>query len=272
MTNRYQKTFEQCKNENRIALVPFVVIGDPDIEISIKIIKQLIDSGADALELGIPFSDPIADGPIIQAATIRALHSGFKISNLEKVFNAIREYNAEIPIGLLMYANLVMHYGMEKFVQDCAKWQVDSILIPDVPAQEAGLITPLTKKHGVQSVFIAPPNATPETLEQVAALSQGYTYLLGRVGITGTHVDVETPLTDVVNKLHEHNAAPLVQGFGISKPEHITQAVITGLDGAICGSAIVNLLAQSQDAGDELTKTLFKLDDFMQSLKKATYK
>ena len=171
MTNRYQKTFEQCKIDNRIALVPFVIIGDPNIDTSIEIIKQLIDSGADALELGIPFSDPIADGPIIQAATIRALNSGFKISNLEKVFNAIREYNYDIPIGLLMYANLVMHYGMEKFVQDCAKWQVDSLLIPDGPAQEAELITPLTKKHGVQSVFIAPPNAASKTLEQVADLS-----------------------------------------------------------------------------------------------------
>jgi len=271
MTNRYQKTFDLCKKENRIALVPFVVIGDPDVDTSIKIIKQLIDSGADALELGIPFSDPIADGPIIQAATIRALNSGFKIERLEKVFAAIREYNSDIPIGLLMYANLVMNYGMEKFVQDCAKWNVDSILIPDVPAQEAELITPLTKKHGVQSVFIAPPNATAETLEQVAKLSQGYTYLLGRVGITGTHVEVDTPLADVVNTLHSHKAAPLVQGFGISKPEHIVQAVETGLDGAICGSAIVNLIAQSQQSGDELAKTLSKLNDFMQGLKKATY-
>ena len=272
MTNRYQKTFEQCKKENRIALVPFVVIGDPDVDTSINIIKQLIDSGADALELGIPFSDPVADGPIIQAATIRALNSGFKISQLEKVFNAIREYNSDIPIGLLMYANLVMHYGMEKFVQDCAKWQVDSILIPDVPAEEAELITPLTEKHGVQSVFIAPPNATSKTLEQVAKLSQGYTYLLGRVGITGTHVEVETPLTEVVNKLHAHNAAPLVQGFGISKPEHIAQAVKTGLDGAICGSAIVNLIAKSQESGDDFAKTMAKLNEFMLSLKKATYK
>ena len=115
MINRYQKTFAQCKKENRIALVPFVVIGDPDLDTSIKIIKQLIDSGADALELGIPFSDPVADGPIIQAATIRALNSGFKISQIEKMFTAIREYNSDIPIGLLMYANLVMHYGMEMF-------------------------------------------------------------------------------------------------------------------------------------------------------------
>jgi len=272
MTNRYQNTFAQCKNENRIALVPFVVIGDPDIDTSIKIIKQLIDSGADALELGIPFSDPIADGPIIQAATIRALNSGFKISHLEKVFTAIREYNSDIPIGLLMYANLVMHYGMEKFIQDCAQWQVDSILIPDIPVQEAELITPLTKKHGVQSVFIAPPNATETTLEHVAQLSQGYTYLLGRVGITGTHVEVDTPLTDVVNTLRAHDAAPLVQGFGISKPEHITQAVETGLDGAICGSAIVNLLANTLESPDDLTQSLAKLDTFLQSLKKASYK
>lgn len=270
--DRYKKCFDKCNQENRIAFIPFVVIGDPNLEDSIAIIKQLIDSGADALELGIPFSDPVADGPIIQGATIRALNSGFKMSQLEKVFNSIREYNTDIPIGLLVYANLVMHQGIEKFIQDCAKWQVDSILVPDVPAEEAQLTKPLLDKHGVHSVFIAPPNATQETLKQVAQLSSGYTYLLGRKGITGTHVAADVPLADVVSKLKSENAPPLVQGFGISEPSHIQQAVKTGLDGAICGSAIVNLLATSRENGDALAKSLKKLNDFLQDLKSATIK
>ena len=271
-TDRYQLCFEKCKKENRIAFVPFVVIGDPNIDDSITIIKQLIDSGADALELGIPFSDPIADGPIIQGATIRALNSGFKMSQLERVFKAIRDYNADIPIGLLVYANLVMNSGIENFIQNCAKWEVDSILIPDVPVEEASLTKPLLDKHGVHSVFIAPPNATDETLKAVAHNASGYTYLLGRKGITGTHVAVETPLHEVVSKLRAENAPPLVQGFGISEPAHISQAVQTGLDGAICGSAIVNLIAQSRETEDDLAKTLIKLDIFLRDLKAATLK
>lgn len=270
--DRYQACFEKCEKENRIAFVPFVVIGDPNIEDSIKIIKQLIDSGADALELGIPFSDPIADGPIIQGATIRALDSGFKMTQLEKVFNAIRDYNADIPIGLLVYANLVMNSGIEIFIKNCVKWKVDSILIPDVPAEESDLIKPLLDKHGVHSVFIAPPNATDETLKAVAQKASGYTYLLGRKGITGTHVAVETPLHEVVSKLRAENAPPLVQGFGISEPAHITQAVKTGLDGAICGSAIVNLIAQSLESGDKLQVSLQNLDIFLRDLKAATFK
>jgi len=272
MKNRYQKTFDKCKQENRIAFIPFTVIGDPDIDTSIAIIKQFIDSGADALELGLPFSDPIADGPIIQAATIRALNSGFKMAQLETVFNAIRAYNADIPIGLLVYANLVIHYGLEKFIADCAKWQVDSVLIPDIPAEEAELLKPITNKYDVHSVFIAPPNATPDTLKKVASLSSGYTYLLGRVGITGTHVEADVPLADVVNLLQQHNSPPLVQGFGISKPEHIQKAVATGIDGAICGSAIVNLLATSRESGDDLGSSLDKLHGFIQPLKQATHK
>jgi len=271
-TDRYKKCFDKCKNENRIAFIPFVVIGDPDLEDSITIIKQLIDSGADALELGIPFSDPVADGPIIQAATIRALQSGFKMSQLEKVFIAIREYSAEIPIGLLVYANLVMHSGIESFIKKCADWEVDSILIPDVPVEESDLTKPLLDKHAVHSVFIAPPNASDETLLQVAHKSSGYTYLLGRKGITGTHVAAQVPLTDLVAQLKQQGAPPLVQGFGISTPEHIQQAVRTGLDGAICGSAIVNLLAESHARGENLSQTLEKLNSFLNSLKQATYK
>lgn len=269
---RYKKCFSKCEAENRIAFIPFVVIGDPNLEDSISIIKQLIDSGADALELGIPFSDPIADGPIIQGATIRALESGFKMSQLEKVFKAIRDHNADIPIGLLVYANLVMHQGIETFIENCAKWEVDSILIPDVPTEESDLTKPLLDKHSVHSVFIAPPNATDEVLEQVAHKSSGYTYLLGRKGITGTHVAADVPLTEVVAKLRKHNAPPLVQGFGISEPKHIQQAVQTGLDGAICGSAIVNLLNENRESGDGLKENLKKLDKFLQFLIAATHK
>jgi len=268
--DRYANCFAKCKKENRIAFVPFVVIGDPDIETSIAIIKQLIASGADALELGIPFSDPVADGPIIQAATIRALDRGFKMAHLDKVFAAIRDYDRDIPIGLLVYANLVMHQGMQKFIQQCDVWQVDSLLIPDIPAQEADTFLPLLDKHQVQSVFIAPPNATENTLQSVAELSQAYTYVLGRVGITGTHVDAQQTAVEHVETLRKYNAPPLVQGFGISKPEHIQQAAKSGLDGAICGSAIVNLVANSQAANDRLEITLSKLDDFITPLRSAT--
>jgi len=243
-----------------------------DIETSIKIIKQLIDSGADALELGIPFSDPIADGPIIQAATIRALESGFKMDQLDRVFAAIRDYDKDIPIGLLVYANLVMHQGMERFIHQCDVWQVDSLLIPDIPAEEAEMILPILNKHQVQSVFIAPPNATEQTLQKVAALSQAYTYVLGRKGITGTHDAAQQTSVEHVETLRKYDSPPLIQGFGISKPEHVAQAVQAGLDGAISGSAIVKVIADSFASGDRLEQTLAKLDAFVKPLQAATKK
>ena len=270
--SRYQKTFQACHSENRIAFIPFVVIGDPDIDTSIKIIKQLIDSGADALELGIPFSDPIADGPIIQAATIRALSSGFKIEQLQTVFQAVRSYNKDIPIGLLVYANLVMHQGMENFIKLCKQWDVDSLLVPDIPTEEAQLILPLLKQHQIESVFIAPPNASAQTLQQVAEYSQAYTYVLGRKGITGTHDAAEQTSTEHVSTLQKFNAPPLVQGFGISKPEHIQQARKAGLDGAICGSAIVDLIHQSHSSDASFEQTLEKLNLFIQKMLTASKK
>ena len=271
-TSRYQIAFQRCQDEQRIAFIPFVVIGDPDLETSLSIIKQLIDSGADALELGIPFSDPIADGPIIQAATIRALGSGFKMEQLTHVFNEIRSYHQDIPIGLLVYANLVMHQGFENFVQHCKSWGIDSLLIPDIPTEEAELIMPILNKHGVEAVFIAPPNASEETLKQVALLSQAYTYVLGRTGITGTHDAAQSTSVEHVNTLRHYHAPPLVQGFGISKPEHVQQAVRSGLDGAISGSAIVSLIADSLAADESLDQSLRKLDHFVRSLKAASYK
>ena len=162
--NRYQAKFETLTANKQGAFVPFVTIGDPNKELSLEIIKSLIDGGADALELGIPFSDPVADGPVIQKANIRALEANSNTDVCFEILKQVREYNADIPIGLLLYSNLVFSRGLDKFYHDAKDAGVDSILVADVPLHESELFRASATKAGIDPIFIATPNANDETL------------------------------------------------------------------------------------------------------------
>ncbi len=173
--------------------MPFVTMGDPGLELSFDIIKTLIDAGADALELGIPFSDPIADGPVIQNANIRALAAGVTPAQCFELIGRIRQYNKDIPIGLLLYSNLVMARGIDSFYQQAQQAGVDSILIADVPLHESKLFRNAAMKHDIAPIFIAPPNITDDSLRELASYGRGYTYLLSRAGVTGTETQATMP-------------------------------------------------------------------------------
>lgn len=241
---RYFKMFEQKKANNELAYIPFVLLGDPTFEHSFQIIETLIANGADGLELGFAFSDPVADGPVIQEASLRPLANKFSIDDGFALLKKIRANYSDIPIGLLTYANLVFAQGIEQYYQKAHLAGVDSVLIADCPVQEAELFAKAANGNNVQTVFIAPPDADDETLALVANNSQGYTYVLSRKGITGTEVDATQANTDFLKKLRQYNSVPLVQGFGISTPEHVYQAAEAGVDGVITGSAIVKLINQ----------------------------
>ncbi len=264
---RYQQLFSRLSAANQGAFVPFVTIGDPGLELSFEIIKTLIDAGADALELGIPFSDPIADGPVIQNANIRALAAGVTPAQCFELISRIRQYNNDIPIGLLLYSNLVMAKGIDSFYQQAQHSGVDSILIADVPLHESRLFRNAAMKHDVAPIFIAPPNITDESLREVASYGRGYTYLLSRAGVTGTETQAAMPATALINKLKEYNAAPTLLGFGISTPEHVKAAIASGAAGAISGSAIVQIIEKYQTDPVQLKQNLF---NFVASMKDAT--
>jgi tryptophan synthase alpha chain len=180
MSKRYADMFTRLKTKKQGAFVPFSVLGDPDENTSIKIIETLIDAGADALELGIPFSDPVADGPTIQKADVRALTAGAKLKQAFGIISTIRKSNQQIPIGLLVYANLVGAEDPALFYRTAAEAGVDSILIADVPTLEIKPYLEVAQQHNIQQVLIATPNSSQELLEEIAGLSQGYTYVVTR--------------------------------------------------------------------------------------------
>ncbi|MFD2180508.1 tryptophan synthase subunit alpha [Veronia pacifica] len=269
LSHRYQAMFEKLDAKNQGAFVPFVTIGDPNPEQSLKVIEALVESGADALELGIPFSDPLADGPTIQGAAIRALDSGTTPDNCFGILKQIRANHPDIPMGLLMYANLVFANGIDSFYAKCAEAGVDSVLIADVPANESREFRESAVKHGVHPIFIAPPNADDSTLKTISELGGGYTYLLSRAGVTGTETKAGKPINHLLEKLAEFDAPRPLLGFGISTPDQVKEAIHAGAAGAISGSAVVKIIEDNVD-NDE--KMLLALGEFVSTMKAATAK
>jgi tryptophan synthase alpha chain len=268
LTTRYSALFENLAQKEQGAFIPFVTIGDPNAETSIRIIKTLIDAGADALELGIPFSDPSADGITIQMAANRALKAGINTDSCFEIIHEIRQYAPNIPIGLLLYGNLVFARGLEKFYHDAAIAGVDSVLIADLPLRESKPFIEAATKNGIAPIFIAPPNGSDEKLAQVAQSSQGYTYVLSRAGVTGTETKASTPAEHLISQLTLNNAPPAVIGFGISEPTQVKEALQAGASGAISGSAVVKIIEQNLTDTD---KMLTELSRFVTQMKAATY-
>lgn len=266
-TDRYGQTFAALKEQNQGAFVPFVTIGDPNKALSIDIIKSLIDGGADALELGIPYSDPIADGPVIQAANIRALDEHINTQDCFDIIKQVRDYNADIPIGLLLYSNLVFKRGIEAFYKDAQAAGVDSILVADVPLHESKVFRKAAKDNGIDPIFIATPNASDDTLRECASYGRGYTYLLSRAGVTGTETKAQMPASSVVTKLKEYHSAPALLGFGISTPDDVKAALDAGAAGAISGSAVVKIIEANLTNSE---KMLSELKAFVATMKAAT--
>ncbi|NMH58872.1 tryptophan synthase subunit alpha [Alteromonas ponticola] len=267
--DRYKTLFKQLNERKQGAFVPFVMIGDPDPDTSFEIICQLIDSGADALELGFPYSDPIADGPTIQKAAIRALKEGATPPQCFEILTKVRALYPDIPFGLLLYSNLVLAKGIETFYQRARDAGVDSILIADVPLREVAPFKQAADNTGIEQILIAPPNASDESLKEVAAASTGYTYVLGRAGVTGAETDANLDARALLNKLQQANSAPSLLGFGISRPEQVKQAIVEGAAGAISGSATVNIIENNLHDKQQM---LNKLSDFVHAMKAATQK
>lgn len=266
---RYEQLFKQLEARKEGAFVPFVTLGDPSPEQSLRIIDTLIEAGADALELGIPFSDPLADGPTIQNATLRAFAAGVTPGQCFEMLAAIRQKHPQIPIGLLMYANLVFSNGIDAFYQKCAEVGVDSVLVADVPVEESAPFSEAALRHHVAPIFICPPNADDALLRQIASRGRGYTYLLSRAGVTGAENRASVPLNHLIDKLTEYHAAPPLQGFGISEPSQVEAAINAGAAGAISGSAIVKIIEKNLNDHNAM---LSELSAFVQSLKAATCK
>ncbi|NHI01434.1 tryptophan synthase subunit alpha [Oceanimonas sp. MB9] len=267
--SRYHRLFERLNASNEGAFVPFVTLGDPTPEHSLKVIDALVAGGADALELGIPFSDPIADGPTIQAATLRARNAGTRTQTCFDILKKVREKYPELPIGLLVYANLVYAPGVDSFYSRAAEAGVDSVLVADVPLEMAAPFKAAADQAGIESIYIAPPNGDEATLKAVAETGAGYTYLLSRAGVTGTETKAGKPVDTLLATLAKFNAPPSLLGFGISSPDQVRDAIAAGAAGAISGSAVVKIIEQHLDQPQAM---LDALTAFVKEMKAATRK
>jgi tryptophan synthase alpha chain len=244
-----------------------VVLGDPDPEASRDIIEALIEGGADALELGIPFSDPVADGPTIQAADVRALEAGTRPADAFAITASVRQAHPDIPMGLLVYANLVEAPGRTRFYERAAEAGIDSVLVADVPTLEAAAYAEAATAAGIDPVLIAAPNTSEEALASIAETCRGYTYVVSRAGVTGAEAEAGLDHEALMTKLHEAGAPPCVLGFGISTPDHVRAAIASGARGAISGSAVVRIIEAQLDDAEQRH---LELRSFTQRMKAAT--
>jgi tryptophan synthase alpha chain len=261
--NRYEAMFGRLGELGEGAFGAFAMLGDPDEATSAAILDALVEGGADMVEVGIPFSDPVADGPVIQAAAVRALAAGIRTAIGFRLLAEFRSRHPDVPVGILTYANIVVARGREAFYRAAADAGVDSVLVADVPLLEAGPFLAAAREAGVAPVLIAAPNTPPDRLARIAAEGEGYTYCVARPGVTGADAEVRFA-PDVIETLVRAGAPPPVLGFGIAGPDHVRLALRAGARGAISGSAIVNRAAANPGAEAETVRA------FVAAMKAAT--
>jgi len=259
---RYAAMFDRCARRGEGAFGAFLMLGDPDASTSATYLDALVAGGADMVELGIPFSDPVADGPVVQAAAVRALKAGVRTAGCLALVAAFRTRHPDVPIGILTYANIVAARGIARFVQELAEAGADSLLVADVPGLEAEPYATAARAAGIDLVMIAAAGTPEPALRRIASLSSGYTYCVARDGVTGADRAPtlrHTPLFDALARL---GAPPPVLGFGIGRPAHVRDALEAGAAGVVCGSALVKLV--------EAGASPQALSSFVSELKDAT--
>ena len=237
--DRYKETFKRLRKENRIGFCPFAVLGDPNEKACMMRIKTYLEASPDFLELGIPFSDPIADGPVIQAADERAIKAGMTPKKAIKMVAKIRKLATKIPIGILTYLNIVIRYGIENFYSDLKKAGADSVLIADVPLEEIKPFAKAAKKYGIRQIFIVSEYSDRRRLKRISKFAGGFLYVVGAMGVTGVRDSLENKMPKLIKRFKKASELPLMVGFGVSTREHIEMLQGIGADGAIVGSALV---------------------------------
>lgn len=255
--------FKSLRDRGTCALIPFITAGDPDLETTAEALRVLDAAGADMIELGVPYSDPLADGPVIQAAATRALQKG---TRLEQVLEVVRQVSPTLrsPIILFMYYNPILNRGIETFLQQIAAAGVAGLVVPDLPLEEAENLLEHATSTGIEVILLVAPTSSPERIEAIARSSQGFIYLVSVTGVTGMRSQIEARVPELLAQIRSYTDKPIGVGFGISAPEQARQVREWGADGVIVGSAVVKRLADgTPQAG------LQAIGEFCQSLRTA---
>lgn len=237
MTRRIGGKFQELKSCGKKAFIPFIMAGDPDLETTIKVVLELERSGSHIVELGIPFSDPVADGPTIQRAALRALHHNYGLSDYLQAIQVIRQ-ESNVPILLFSYFNPVFQYGLESLARDASAAGVDGILITDITPEESAQYCASMEMYGLDCIFLVAPTSSAERISRIAACSRGFIYVVSRAGVTGAQQQLSDTVLPTVERVRRCTQLPVAVGFGVSRPEQV-QTVWQIADGAVVGSAIV---------------------------------
>ncbi len=261
---RLKEKFSELKKKKEGALIGFVTAGDPTAADTIEIAQAMIRGGIDILELGLPFSDPVADGPVIQKAGERALRAGM---NPDIFFETAGKIKG-IPKAVLTYYNIVLQRGLDKFCADCAKTQIDGLVIPDLPIEECEPLRSACKKHNVSLILLAAPTTPDDRLEKILEEADGFLYVVSVAGVTGARKDLSAQVKPLIKRIKKRSGdLPLAVGFGISRPEHVKEVLAAGAEGAIVGSAFEKIIEEC--LGDK-KEMLHGLENFARELKTAT--
>lgn len=263
MVNRIEKKFEQLANKNEKGLITYITAGDPNLATTKDLVVAIAQAGADLIELGIPYSDPVADGPVIQQASIRSLANG---TTLERIFNTVSliRLETQVPLILMTYVNPILQYGIERFMIKAMEVGIDGLIIPDLPLEEMDIIRPAVLEHGLCLIPLVAPTSTPERIQQADKLGQGFIYCVSLTGVTGVRNTVSNDISEFMGQVKQNSRLPLAIGFGISGPEQASQMAALS-DAVIVGSAIVKLVEESS-----VEERITKVTAFVRQLKAAT--
>ena len=256
--SRIQEAFQKEK-----AFIPFITCGDPDLETTAKVVRAAVENGADLIELGIPFSDPTAEGPVIQGANLRALRGGI---TTDKIFAFVKELrrDVKVPMVFMTYANVVFSYGAEKFISTCRDIGIDGLILPDLPFEEKEEFLPTCRQYGVDLISLIAPTSE-NRISMIAREAEGFIYIVSSLGVTGTRSEIKTDLASIVNVVRENTKVPCAIGFGISTPEQAKKMADIS-DGAIVGSAIVKLIEKyGTDAPEHVAEYVKSMKDAIRS-------
>ncbi len=259
---RIEETFKKLKSNNEKALITYIMAGDPDLDTTESLVEAIAMAGADILELGVPFSDPVADGPAIQLASDRALKSK---TSLKKVMSLVKRARKDvsIPIIVMTYYNIILQYGLAGFPADAVSAGIDGAIIPDLPPEEAEEFISYARAAGLDTVFLLAPTSTEERIKKVTSASSGFVYYVSMTGITGAKLANINEIKDKVSEIKKHTDLPVAVGFGISRPEE-ARKISSWADGVIVGSALVRLIEDNRGKKRLLTR----ISGFVRSLKK----
>ncbi|KAI3668087.1 hypothetical protein L6452_43162 [Arctium lappa] len=258
------ETFSKLKKEGKVALIPFITAGDPDLATTAEALKVLDSCGSDIIELGVPYSDPLADGPVIQAAATRALARGTNFDSILEMLNKVVP-QLSCPIALFTYYNPILKRGVEKFMITVKEVGIHGLVVPDVPLEETEILRREASKHKIELVLLTTPTTPRERMKSIVEATEGFLYLVSSIGVTGARGTVSAKVQSLLQEIKAESSKPVAVGFGISKPEHVKQVVGWGADGVIVGSAIVKILGEAKSPEEGLKE----LAEFTKSLKAA---